>query len=710
MAIVVVGDIDPAYAEAKIKEHFTKMTGPKEERERINFTIPENNEPLVAIATDKEATSTMAVIIRKLPKFKVETNDEYRTMLKLDLYLAILNERLFEITQDPEAPFMYSASDYGGFLARSLDAFTMFAAVKDNRISDAISTMIVENKRVKRYGFTAAELDRQKAEVLSNFEKALEEKDKTESRNYVSEYVSNFLDQEPFPGIDYEAELVKKLIPGITLDEVNQMAYYIGKINNLIILVTAPDKEEVVIPTQDEILAAISTAQNSEIIEYKEEAIHESLITGVITAGTVTNKSIDEDFGLTTLDLSNGVRVILKPTNFKNDEILMNAYSFGGTSLAPEADFISVSFAGQIMSMSGLGEFDNIELKKFLTGKNVSVNTDLGTLSEGLRGKSVKKDLETMFQLIHLNFTQPRKDTTAFKTFKSTMLSQFQFMMANPQAVFYDTLYKLATQNDPRTIVIPTEKQINSISLDVAYDFYKNRFANANGFTFVFVGSFDVDKITPLITKYIGSLPSTGETETWKDVSPEFPKGITDVVVYKGTEPKSTVAIMMDQNFEWNSSSRLEMSMLMKILNIRMRESMREEQGGVYGVRARPTISKYPNEEVNIMISWGCAPENVDQLVKTVFAEMDTLQMNGPTEINLGKAKETTIRDYESNFEKNSYWLNKIKYNYYNGDKLKSLETLTKTVHDVSNEDLRKMAKKYFTDDHYLKVIMMPEE
>ena len=654
MAIIVVGDIDPAYAEAKIKDHFSKMANPEEERVRTEYSIPENDIPLVAIATDKEATSTMAMIIRKLPKFKVETNDQYRTMLKLDMFVAMLNARLFEITQDPEAPFMYSGSDYGGFLAKSLDAFTMFAVVKDNKINEAISAMITENKRVKRYGFTQAELERQKAEVISNFDKALEEKDKTESGRYVQEYVANFLEHEPFPGIEYEAELVKKIIPGITLDEINQMSYYIGKKNNLIIMITAPDKEEVVIPSEDEILAAIAIVNKTEIEAYEEGEIHESLITETLTAGTVTNKNTDDDFGITTLELSNGVKVMLKPTEFKNDEILMSAYQFGGTSLASEDEYLSATFADRIMAMSGIGEFDNIELKKFLTGKNVTVNTELGTLSQGLSGKSVKKDLETMFQLIHLNMTNPRKDTTAFKTFQSTMLSQFKFMMANPQAVFYDTLYKLATQNDPRTIIIPTVKQLNSINLDMAYNFYKNRFANANGFTFVFVGSFDVDEITPLITKYIGSLPSTNETETWKDVSPEFPKGITDVVVNKGTEPKSTVGIMMDQSFDWNTSSRLEMSMLMKILNIRMRESMREEQGGVYGVSARPTISKYPNEEVNIMIAWGCAPENVDQLVQTVFAEMDTLQMNGPTEVNIGKAKETTLRDYESNFEKYS--------------------------------------------------------
>ena len=388
----------------------------------------------------------------------------------------------------------------------------------------------------------------------------------------------------------------------------------------------------------------------------------------------------------------------------------MNAYGLGGTSLATDEEFISANFASQILGMSGVGTFDNVNLSKFMTGKNVSVSPEIGELTQGLGGKSVKKDLEIMFQLSYLHFTQPRKDTTAFKTFLAQMETQFKYMKANPQVAFYDTLYKLATQNDPRTIVIPTEAQINSINLDEAYMFYKNRYANANGFTFVFVGSFEMENIKPLITKYLGSLPSTGAPEKWKNVSPEFPSGITEAVVNKGTEPKSSVAIMMDGEFNWEVEERLKMDMLLKILNIRMRESMREDQGGVYGVRARVNTSKYPNEEVNLMIGWGCAPENVDQLVSTVFAEMDTLKIDGPESMNISKAKETIIRDYESNFEKNNYWLGKIKNASYYEEGLAGFDQLKQIVEEVSAADLQKLAKRYFTETEYLKVILMPEE
>ncbi len=710
MAVVVVGDIDPDYAKDKIISHFSGMTGPEVERDRTVHIILNNNPPLIAIATDKEATGTSVALIRKLDKYHTKTYADYRLMLRVKLYTGMLNNRFFEARQNPESPFIYAGAGYGGFVARPLDAFFLSARVKEDRINEAITELMKENRRIKRYGFTESELERQKNEILGRFEKALEEKDKTESRRFVREYVNHFLESEPYMDIEFEAGLVKKLIPEIRLEEVNQVSYFVGKPKNLLVLVTAPEEEGLVIPSEEEIKETIIAGRDVALEEYKEEAVRESLITNVLPGGAVVNAIDDQEFGIKELELDNGVRVILKPTEFKNDEILMSAFGPGGTSLASDEAFISASFSNRIISQSGVGDFDNIALNKFMTGKNLTLDPEIKELSQGLKGKSVKKDLETMLQLSYLYFTEPRKDTNAFKTFQSAMLNQFKFMMANPQAVFYDTLYKLATQNHPRTIVIPTEKQINSINLEEAYSFYQQSFASAQGFTFVFVGSFDTDSLTPLITKYLGSLPSDGKTKNWKDVSPVFPDGITQVTVRKGTEPKASVALMMDEKFDWSVEERLKMSLLMKILNIRMRESMREDQGGVYGVRARPNIEKYPRESINVTISWGCAPENVDQLVQTVFREMDTLRSIGPKAINMNKAKETTIRDYETNFEKNNYWLNKIKNMEVYGEDLLSFEEMKMFVQNVRSEDLQKLANKYFREDHYLKLVLLPEE
>jgi len=710
MAVIVVGDIDPAYAEKQIKEHFNKLKGPKDERERTVYDLPDNNQPLVAIATDKEATMTMAALLYKKEKLPYETMNNYRNDLRFGLYVQMLNARIFEILQDPDAPFLYAGVDYGGFLTRSKDAFSMYAVTKENRINDAIALMITENRRVKQYGFTESELERQKAEYISNLEEKYQEKDKTDSRNFISEYVSNFLEGRAFPGIENELVLSNSFLPGITLDEINQLAFYMVKSQNLVVLITAPDKEGITIPSKEEVLKTIADVEDLQLEAYEDEDIAESLISSELAGGSVVKTATDETFGTTTLQLSNGIKVTLKPTNFKNDEILMTSIAAGGTSVVSDEDYISAYFSGQIMGMSGVGEFNSIALKKFLTGKKVSVRPEIGKLSQGVSGNSVKKDLETLFQLTYLSFTEPRKDTTAFKTFVSQMETQFKFMLENPQMVFYDTLYKLATQNDPRTIVIPSPEQINSINLDKTYSFYKNSFANAGDFEFVFVGNFDIDEITPLITKYLGSLPAGDGSSKWKDVSPEFPAGITEAIVNKGSEPKSSVGIIMSGDFDWTLANRLQSKLLMKTLSIRLRESMREDQGGVYGVGARQQLSRYPKPEQRIFINWGCGPENVETLVESVFTEMQFLVDNGPGDVNLKKAKETYLRDLETDVKENKYWLNKIKAGIKYNSKLASIEELTKTVNSTTKEDLQKAATKYFTSDHYLKVILMPEK
>ncbi len=710
MAVVVVGDIDPAYAVQQIKDRFGALKNPENQRTREEYGIPGNKDPLIAIATDKEATSNMVMLFYKHPKKVTSTVNDYKEDLAIELYINMLNARLNEISQTPESPFLYSATMFGGFLGRSVDAFMSFAVPKENQINQSIITLLEENERVKQFGFTQAEFDRQKAQLISDMEKAVEEKDHTPSKLFVEVYVNNFLEGEPYPGIEMEYELTKALLPNIQLSHINRLATQMVSDSNLVIMVNGPDREGVEIPTEAEVMNDFAQATKSKLEKYEEETIASSLISSPLSGGKIVEEKKLEDFGITELKLENGITVMLKPTTFKNDEILMTGYGLGGTSLASDEDFMSAKYASSIINQSGIGEFSATDLEKFLTGKNVSVNTAIQDLSQEVSGKTVKKDLETMFQLTYLYFTKPRKDSSAFLTFKQQLNTQFQFMMANPRAVFYDTIYKLATGNDPRTVVIPSAAQINSIDLGKAYDFYTQRFANANGFNFVLVGNFDPEAIKPLITKYLGSIPNTGKPEKWLDVSPDFPKGITQATIHKGTEPQSSVAILMDEKYEWNTKNDLEMVMLMKVLGIRLRENMREDQGGVYGVRATQSTEKYPKEEVSVMISWGCDPQKADTLTQTVFDEMAALQTNGPSAVNLNKAKETLLRDYETNAEQNNYWLRKIKGSLYYQSDLLTIEEINNIIHEISAEDIQRAANKYFNKDHYLKVVLLPEE
>ncbi len=709
MAIVVVGDIDPAYAEEKIKEHFMRIDNPENEREREFYDIPGNKDPLIAIATDKEAFYSQVMLLYKQDKLKIKTEDNYRRRLLINLYVHMLNARLSELMQKPDAPFAYAQAMYMSFLSRSRDAFGAVAMAKADQISEAIKWLVEENERAREYGFGESELERQKAEVLSNMEKMLKEKDKTESRNYVSEYINNFLEDEAFPGIDYEYQLTKELLPEIHIGEINKLSTQLVTDSNLVVMILAPEKEDISVPDEEQVLSVIAKAQEAMLEAYNDNVVSEEIIEDSLPGAAIIKKEVDETFGITTLQLENGVTVYLKPTDFKNDEILLNSFGRGGTSIVPDDQYITASFTDDIIRESGIGNMDLIMLQKFLTGKNVSVSPFISDLDQGVRGSTVKKDMETMFQLIYLYFTHPRKDTEAFKTFKAQTINRFKYIKSNPQAVFYDTIAKLATQNSPRTITFPTEEQINSINLDEAFAFYKKLFGNANGYHFTLVGSFDNDSIIPLIQKYLGSLPATDEKLSWKDVSPDFPNGITEATVYKGTEPQSFAMLMMNEPFKWSHENMLKKMLLMKALKIRMRESMREDQGGVYGVRATASASKYPKQEINVSISWGCAPENVEKLVETVFYEMDTLKMQGPGTVNLEKAKATSLREYETKFKENNYWLSKINGAAYLNDKMLTLDEIREIIDQANSEELQKMAEKYFNEKHYLKVILLPE-
>ncbi len=710
MAVVIVGDIDPAYAEEQIKKHFGKMKAPKNPRERIEFKVPGNETPLVAITTDVEATNNMALVLFKHEKSEIVTNADYRESLLINLYVQMLNARFFEISQNPDAPILYSGVNYGGFIGRSIDTYSMFAIPKENMINESVALMIEENQRVKQFGFTPDELTRQKAQMMSDLEKALQEKDKTESRRFVQEYINNFLDNEAFPGIEFEVALSKALLPDIKINELNALAEKLITDENMIVLITGPEKEGVLVPTEEEILKVISTAKAVNLTAYEEEKVGESLITQELPGGKIIDTKENEEFGYTWMKLSNGLEVTLKPTEFKNDEILMTSYARGGTSLAEDEDYVSAHFTSQIMSMTGAGEFDMISLNKFLTGKNVNVSEQIGNLSQSLGGNTVNKDLETFFQLVYLKFNDPRKDSVALETFKSQMKTQFKFMMANPQMSFYKKFRELSTSNNPRTLVIPTEEQIDGINLDKSFDFYSNAFSNAADFKFFFVGNFDLEVMKPLIEKYLGSLPSNETSSNWVDRNIKFPDGVTQATVNKGTEPKSMVGLMIRNDFDYNIQDRLELQMLVKILSIRLRESMREDQGGVYGVQVRQSAKQFPKPDYNIFVSWGCSPDNVDTLVNTVFIEMDKLIDNGPSALNLEKAIETYLRDLESNQEKNKYWLNKLKDSQWGGSEMLTADELRKMVEEITSKKLQTAAIKYFTKDHYLKVVLMPEE
>ncbi len=709
-AVIVVGDIDPAYAKKMILKHFKKIRNPRPERPRKVYGLPDNDKPIIAVATDREATNNQVAIFWKHPKTHLVTYDDYRRSLMLSLISGMLNDRFFEITQKPDAPFLYAGCTYSGFLVRTRDAWQAFAIPKSNQIEKAFATLIRENIRAKRYGFTPGELKRQKAKILSNYENMLKEKDKTNSASYVDEYVRNYLEQEAFPGIEKEYELVSKMLPSITLTELNRMIDTLVTEKNTEILATGPARPDNHVPDTTTLRDLYVKTLSTPVEPYVDKTVSNDLNQGSLPGAAIVQTRKDTIFGYTEITLANGVTVVMKPTPFKNDQILMDSYSYGGSSLLPSEKAFMARVLPTVIQRCGVGEMSATDLKKMLAGKKVNVAPRIGMFTQGISGNSTKKDLETMLQLTYLYFTQPRRDEEAFQAFRSQLAEQVKYLRDNPQMVFVDTLYKLATHNDPRFYQIPTPAMIQSLDLDSMLAFYRDRFADADGFHFYFVGSFDPDELIPLVQKYLGSLPALHRQEMWKDVIPPFPEDITRAEVHKGIEPKSLVAIMMQGPYDWSLTNRILYQITNNILNIHLREVMREKESKTYGVGVDGSDNKLPRPRYTLVVSWGCSPDYVDRLIRTAFGEMKKMTEQPPSQEDLEKSKEKILRSLETDMKTNRYWLDKLMHASINGDPLVTYDEIRRTVENIRAEEVREAARRFFQLDHYLQVVLKPEE
>ena len=708
MAVVVVGDINVDQMKQMIKKHFGKLTNPKNAEKRVNYTVPNNKKPLIAIETDKEATNNQLVLFYKTPRKVGNTVGYFRKQLMAQLYNSMMNARLKEITQKPTAPFMLAFAGYGSFIGRTENAYTDIALAKDNKILASLRTLLNEDKRVKEYGFTKTEMDRQKQNVLRRFEQQYTERNKISSARLVREYVNNFLTKEPIPGITEEYHLAQKLLPEISLKDVNALSNKWITDSNLVVLITAPQKKDVKVPNKAEVLKTIQEEAQTKVKPYVDKVLNAPLIDHKITPGKIVQtEQVDTLYEKWTL--SNGMEVFIKPTNFKNDQVLYHAYSLGGSSLLPNDKVIITRVFGNVLDDSGLGKFSDVELQKKLSGRVVSLSPYLKSMTQGFSGSASPKDLETLFKLQYLYFTQPRKDNAIFDKVIDDEKNQIKHLNANPKMVFYDSLYKVVTEHSPRMIVIPTEAQINSIWQSQIYRIYKKQFQHAAGFKVFLVGNVNKAKLKPLVEKYLASIP-TGETLQWKDVAPEFPEGKNNVVVHKGSEPQSSVVMVMKGKYKYNDKDNLLMNALVQALNIELRERVREEESGTYGIYMWPSLNKYPKEEYTLSLNFGCAPKNVDKLVSSVFDIFEKFRKEGPKETTLQKVKETLIRSRESDERKNNFWMNELISSQFEGDKILTQQEYDADVNAISVKELKRIAKKYLTTDHYVLGVLKPEK
>jgi zinc protease len=708
MAVIIVGDIDPVLAEQKVKEYIGRVPKAVNPPPRVEFPVPGNTDPLISIVTDKEATGYNASVFFKHPKSDNITFGDYRNQLIRTLYSGMLNSRLQEIAQKPESPYLYAYAGYGSFIGRSIDVYQLSVGAKENQIEKSIELALTENERAREFGFTATELEREKKDVLSNYEKMAKESDKTESASYADEFIRNYLDKECIPGIQKEFELVKGYLPEITLDQINSLGKTWTSDDNMAALITAQEKEGVKVPTEVQVKDIIKSVKTKKIEAYVDKVSDVPLLAVPPVGTKVVKRTDDKKYGFTELTFGNGVRMILKSTDFKNDEIILSAYSPGGNSLYPDGDIMSATLASTIIAQSGLGDYDFIGLQKKLSGNTAKLSPYISDLREGVNGNCSPKDLETVLQLNYLYFTKTRRDESAFNAYMSRIRNMIKPMRANPQVIFQDTLSKIISLNSPRVIAVPSDAQMDQVNLDRLISIFKDRFADASDFTYLMVGNFKIDEVIPLLEKYIGGLPSIKRKETWKDVTPGFPKGLLVVDVPRNSEPQSSVAMVWKGDFKWNDKDRQSFSMLMNILAIKCRESMREEQGGVYGVSINGNTSKLPRPTYTIQSMWGCNPDSIKILSQTVLKEMGKIKKDGPTEVDLNKVKETLIRQRETQLKENGFWLTQLQNHFLFDDNLLTLEEYKTFINSFSISDIKVIANKYLNTDSYVEVALTP--
>ena len=707
MAVVAVGDFDPARIEELVHEHFAQIPAHEMPRQRSIYPVPDHDETLIAIATDKEATTSNVSLYYKQALREETSVGAYRRLIIERLYNSMLNARLFERTQEADPPFLFGSSGQGR-LIRSKEVYVMGAGVPEGGIERGLAALLTEAERVARHGFTPSELERHKIELLRRMERAYAEREKTNSGAYAFEYVSNFLTGEPIPGVPVEYELHKRFIPGIELAEVNRLASEWLSDQNRVILVSAPEKEGVRVPEEAALLNTFVNVQASAIDPYEDTVDDAPLISTTVTSGSIVSEELVDEIGMTSWTLSNGARVLLKPTDFKDDEILFRASSPGGTSLATDADFIAAETAATVVSAGGLGAFSLVDLQKKLAGKAVSLLPSIGELFESLSGNASPDDVEALFELIYLNFTAPRRDSAAYLAFRSQVNAVLANRGASPEAAFRDTLSNTLSRYHFR-LRPPTTSVYEEMDLAKSFAFYRDRFADASDFTYVFVGSFEVDQLRPLAEKYLATLPSIQRSESWRDIGVRPPNGVVRRTVRRGIEPRAQTRIVFTGSLEYSRKTAHAIQSMLGVLQIKLRERLREDLGGTYGVSVTGGARRLPVHAYEIRVGFSSDPERLEELSAVVFAEIDKLKTEGPQAVDLQKVKESQRRSLETNLKENSFWIVQLISAARFGTDPREVLQEQELINGLTGAMVREAAEKYLRSDNYVQVSLYPE-
>jgi len=706
-ALIIVGDVNADSLVKVVKATFGDLKNPAHERPRTKYTVPLTGKNQFIAVTDREMTSTAAEVIIKHPLPPLRTAADYRNAIVQGLFNQMLGERYAELSRQADPPFINGSAGISGFMG-GLDSYDASVVAKPGELEKGFKAVWRETERVKRFGFTATELERAKTAYLNNVEESLKEKNKTNSQSFVQEYQEYFLNDIAAPGISAEYDLTKNDLSGITLSEVNDLAAAYIKPVNRDILIQAPEKDKNSLPDEATVNSWLKAVEGENMQPYQDEVSKKPLLSVQPVAGKIVGAQQDKALNITTLTLSNGIKVLLKPTDFKNDEIRFSAFAQGGTSLSSDADFQSASYAAGIIAACGLGNYNSTELDKYLEGKEVNVRPYIAERFEGINGVATPKDLETAMQMIYAYFTEPREDTAIFKGIMARSMAGMANRASDPNSVFSDTVSAvMGNYNIRRTG--PTLQKLNQIDLDKAYHIYKERFADAGNFTFTFVGSIDTGTIKPLLEKYLGSLPAANQHEQAKDLNIHPPSGKVEKTVYKGSEPKATVYLVYTGQYDYSPENNTKMDAMKEVLEIRLLQRLREDESGVYSPGVEENTTKLPHQHYSFIVHFGCAPQNVEKLIASALDEINKLRTDGPLQENIDKWRAEDKTSFEPQLKTNGFWLGYLNGQLQNDEDLNELNKYNLLLDEVKPGDVKAMAGKYLSGDNYIRLVLMPD-
>ena len=711
-AIIVVGDINVDSIEAKIKALWADVPRRANYGERPIYTVNHNDKPLVAIVTDKEAEGsrvTMEYKFDQLPEAMQGTAQEYMLNLVRELACDMLNNRFSELSQDPKASFTGAGCQYGE-AAKKMDAFYGIVIPKEGRETEAFNDLLFQLEKMHRYGFTNAELERVKSEKMNSMEKYYNERNTRRNITLARECIRHFEDGESMPGAQWEYDFVQAVLPLVSLETVNNVAKALIHANPTI-AISGPEKEGVNIPSEETILAAIAGQSDLAIEAPVEEVIDTELVKKAPHKGKIKSFRENEEIEATEWILSNGIKVVFHPTDFKADEILMQAFSKGGLSQVKTEDLPSAEAATSLIEMSGIGRFSATQLEKALTVKTVSVSAEISENVERMHGSSSIKDLETMLQLTYLYFTSPRRDEKAYETFMRLPRNQLANRDKPPKIAFSDSVQLMSTNHSPRTILFNNE-MLDRVSLDKALEVYKARFANPADFTFVFVGNINPKdpKVQELICLWLGGM-KTKKCNSEEVIDHHITVTMGQQKNYFSRAMETTTASNRIQytsyDIPFTMANDLNMEMIGRILSTRYLESIREREGGSYGVGTYGYVMGLPSPRAGLLMQFDTDPKKQERLMEIIHEEVQTIIANGPLANDLQKEKESMLKDFQEDLEKNTYWHQSLYMYYMYGHN--NIRDYKAAVEAITAETVQETLRKLVSAGNMFEVVMFPE-